>query len=127
MKGSRMFASSGHDTKHPMVMPMISSFTPEGRLFPFLISMAFKIWSPGSDWILIACICGLQTIKDGGSLDSFKKADAGLVEDFIWWTDWDCNEPAVIPEQSTGSAGIIFADQSQPCSQDQEVRITNIF
>jgi hypothetical protein len=97
MKGSRLFASSGHDRKHPMLMPMISSFAPEVRLFPLLISMAFKFWLPCSDWILIACICGLQTIKDEGSLDSLKKADAGLLEDAIWWTDWDCNALAVIP------------------------------
>ena len=62
-----------------------------------LISMAFKFWLSHSDWILIACICELQTIKDEGSLDSLKKADAGLVEDVIWWTDWDCNALAVIP------------------------------
>ena len=97
MKGSRLFASSGHDRKHPMVKRMIPSFIPEARLFSSLISMAFKFWLSLSDWILIACICGLQTIKDEGSLDSLKKADKGLVEDVIWWTDWDCNALAVIP------------------------------
>jgi hypothetical protein len=97
MKGSRLFVCSGHDMKHPIVMPMTSSFIPEPHLFPSLISMAFKFWLPRSDWILIACICGLQIVKDEGSLDSLKKAGAGLVEDVIWWIDWDCNALAVTP------------------------------
>jgi len=97
MKGSGLLASSGHDRKHPMVMSMVSSFIPEARLFPSLISTAFKFWLPCSDWILTARIRGPQTIKEERSLDNLKKADTGLVEDVIWWADWDCNALAVTP------------------------------
>jgi len=53
----------------------------------------------------------VRTFKDEGSLDSLKKVDVGLLEDIIWWTDWACNVATVIPEQSTGTDEIMFADQ----------------
>jgi hypothetical protein len=106
-----MFASKGNDRKHHMFMPIVSSCIPEASLFPLLISEASKFWGPGSDWILIAGFRGLQTFKDEGSLDSLKEVNVGLLEDVIWWTDWACNVPTVIPEQSTGTAEIIFTDQ----------------
>lgn len=110
-KGTRMFASKGNDRKHPMFMPILSTCIPEASLFPFLISKAFKFWRPDNEWILVAGLCGQQIIKDEGSFDSLKDVDVGLFEDFIWWTDWNCNVPNVIPEQSTGSAGVIFVDK----------------
>ena len=110
-KDSRMFASEGNERKQHMFMPIISSCIPEASLFPLLISEAFKFWRLGSDWILIAGICGVRTFKDEGSLDSLKEVDVGLLEDIIRWTDWACNVATVIPEQRTGTAEIIFADQ----------------
>lgn len=94
-----------------MFMPILSSCIPEASLFPFLITKAFKFWRPDSDWILSAVICGLQTIKGKGSVDSLKKVGVGFLEGPFWWADWDSNVPTAIPVQSKGSAGIILADQ----------------